>query len=390
MSRTLHPLIRGTAVCVALASLLAGTGIAATQARSSERSELQSALDGLVSAGAPGAILLVRNGDRTLRLASGYGDVVRKTPMRVDDRFRIASLTKSYVSTVVLQLAAEGKLSLDDSIERRLPGVVPNGDKITIRRLLNHTTGLFDYENDPSVLKPYLNGNLGYAWAPRRLVQIALSHKPLFKPGDRYSYSNTNYMIAGLIIEAVTGHRLGSELRHRLFQPLHLRSTSFPLTPRVSTPFAHGYYLLGQPPATDVSGLDPFPWAAGAIVSTADDVVSFYRALLSGHLLPPALLREMKTTVAEGRGQSDIPGQRSGLGLERFPTPCGDAYGHNGTFPGYLVYAFTSKSGRRQTLLMVNESAESLPKRFAPCTSASSPAPTAKGRRDHLHTHNRL
>ena len=98
----------------------------------------------------------------------------------------------------------------------------------------------------------------------------------------------------------------------------------------------------------------------------------------------------MKTTVAEGRGQSDIPGQRSGLGLERFPTPCGDAYGHNGTFPGYLVYAFTSKSGRRQTLLMVNESAESLPKRFAPCTSASSPAPTAKGRRDHLHTHNRL
>ena len=106
------------------------------------------------------------------------------------------------LSGQVLQLAAEGKLSLDDSIERRLPGVVPNGDKITIRRLLNHTTGLFDYENDPSVLKPYLNGNLGYAWAPRRLVQIALSHKPLFKPGDRYSYSNTNYMIAGLIIKS--------------------------------------------------------------------------------------------------------------------------------------------------------------------------------------------
>jgi ornithine cyclodeaminase/alanine dehydrogenase-like protein (mu-crystallin family) len=99
---------------------------------------------------------------------------------------------------------------------------------------------------------------------------------------------------------------------------------------------------------------------------TATDVATFYRALLSGGLLRPDLLRAMETTVAEGPRQSDIPGQRSGLGLEEFPTPCGAAYGHNGTFPGYLVYAFTSKDGRRQAVLMVNESAESLPKQFAP------------------------
>jgi D-alanyl-D-alanine carboxypeptidase len=173
-------------------------------------------------------------------------------------------------------------------------------------------------------------------------------------------------MLAGLIIEAVTGKPLASELRRCIFTPLHLRATSFPLTPWIPNPYAHGYYLLGRPPATDVSGLSPFPWAAGAVVSTAGDVATFYRALLSGHLLRPNLLRAMETTVAEGHGQSDVPGARSGLGLQAFPTPCGLAYGHNGTFPGYLVYAYTSKDGRRQAVLIVNESAESLPKPFAP------------------------
>jgi D-alanyl-D-alanine carboxypeptidase len=173
-------------------------------------------------------------------------------------------------------------------------------------------------------------------------------------------------MLAGLIVEAITGKTLGSELRRRIFQPLQLRATSFPTTPGISKPYAHGYYLLRKPPTIDVSALSPFPWAAGAILSSADDIATFYQALLSGRLLPPSLLAAMETTIAEGRGEADIPGQRSGLGLEQFPTPCGPAYGHNGTFPGYLVYAFTSKDGRRQSVLMVNEDAGSLPKPFAP------------------------
>jgi D-alanyl-D-alanine carboxypeptidase len=297
-----------------------------------------------------------------VRLASGLADVERKTPMRPADRFRIASLTKSYVATVALQLVSEGKLSLDDSVEQRLPDLVPNGEKITIRQLLGHTSGLFSFENDPRVLKPYLKGNFGYHWAPRKLVQIAVSHKPLFAPGASYAYSSTDYIVVGLIIEAVTGHTLGTELGHRILQPLGLRATAFPTTPRIASPFAHGYYVFAKPPATDVSGVSPFPWAAGAMVSTGADVLGFYRALLSGRLLEPKLLDAMKTTVPEGR-RTDIPGSRYGLGLERFPTSCGTAWGHNGAIAGYLVFAFTSSDGRKQALLMVNEDGSSLTKR---------------------------
>ena len=330
-------------------------------ARTAHPQTLQRQLDELVSAGAPGAILLVRNGNRTRELVSGFADLSRKTPMRTNDRFRAASVTKSFVATVVLQLVAEHKLSLADSIESHLPGLVPGGERITIRQLLNHTSGLFDFENDPKVLKPYLSGEFGYYWPPRKLVQIAVAHKPLFKPGKRYSYSNTNYVVLGLIVEAVSHKSMRSELRSRIFQPLKLEATTFPTTPQMPNPHAHGYYLLGKPPATDVTGINPFPWAAGAIVSTADDIATFYQALFSGRLLDRTLMRAMETTVAEG-GKVDIPGQRYGLGLERYPTPCGAAWGHNGVFAGYLTYAFSSKNGRRQAALMVNKDATSLTK----------------------------
>lgn len=349
----------GIAALVLVAAVTAG-------ASATGPSPLQKPLSQLVAAGAPGAILFARDGDRAVRLTSGLADVGRSSPMRDGDRFRIASLTKTYVATVVLQLVGERKLTLDDSVDRFLPGLVPNGSLITVRELLNHTSGVFDYEKDPRVLKPYLGGNLGYHWPPRTLVEMAVSHGPLFPPGARFSYSNTNYVLAGLIVEAITGKTLGSELRHRIFQPLQLRATSFPTAPGISKPYAHGYYVLGKPPAIDVSALSPFPWASGAILSSADDIATFYGALLSGRLLPPSLLAAMETTIAEGSGQADVPGQRYGLGLEQFPTPCGPAYGHNGTFPGYLVYAFTSKDGRRQSVLMVNEDAGSLPKPFAP------------------------
>ncbi|HEY2371436.1 MAG TPA: serine hydrolase domain-containing protein [Gaiellaceae bacterium] len=361
-----HHLTRGAALAVALLTAAVTSATLAASGAAKRPPTLRQQLAQLVAAGAPGAIVLTRDGDRTVRISSGLADVGTKAPMRANDRFRIASLTKSFVATVVLQLVGERKLTLDASVERFLPGLVPDGARITIRELLNHTSGLFDYENDPRVLKPYLSGNLGYHWPPRALVEMAVSHKPLFAPGSRYSYSNTNYILAGLIVEAISGRPLSGELRRRIFEPLQLRSTSFPTAPGIAAPYAHGYYLLGTPPATDVSGLSPFPWAAGAIVSTVADLATFYRALLSGRLLGPGLLRAMETTVPEGRGQSDMPGERSGLGLQLFPTRCGVAYGHNGTFPGYLVYAFTSKDGRRQSVLMVNKDAGSLPKPFAP------------------------
>ena len=234
--------------------------------------------------------------------------------------------------------------------------------------MLSHTSGLFDYEADPRVLEPYISGDLGYYWPPRSLVELAVSHDPLFAPGDTdiAVYSNTNYVLAGLIVEAVTGRSIGDELQSRLFGPLHLDDTTYPTEPALPEPFAHGYLVLGEPPALDVTGLSPsLTSSAGAIVSTADDVADFYRALLSGRLLRPNLLRQTKTTLSEGT-KVDIPGQRYGLGLEVFPTSCGIAWGHNGVVPGYFTFIYSSEDGKRQVLLTVNHDSQTLPAAVGP------------------------
>jgi D-alanyl-D-alanine carboxypeptidase len=349
-------------VLLALAALVVATVVGAAPERSATRQqELQRALDEVVAAGVPGAIALVRDGDRTTRLTSGYGNLKTRAPIRAGDRFRIGSVTKTFLATVVLQLVGEGKLSLEDTVERWLPGLVPNGREISVRRLLNMTSGLFDYlvDGDPTVAKPYLAGNFTYTWRPRELVEIAVSHKPKFAPGAGWSYCNTCYVLLGLIVEAATDHTVGAELRQRIFAPLHLRGTSFDTKPRIAGRHAHGYELDGKQ-LVDVSVLSPsFGWAAGAIVSTVDDLVRFYRALLRGRLLRAELLRAMETTVD---ARSLGAGTRYGLGVARVGTPCGPAWGNQGGIPGYSTVALSSKDGERQIVVLVTRD-ESLPER---------------------------
>jgi D-alanyl-D-alanine carboxypeptidase len=356
-------IITSMLAATAAVSLGASAGSAAAT-KANATPGLGASLSQLVAAGAPGATLLVRQGDRTTLLARGFAETASKKRMRPGDSFRIGSLTKTYVATLVLQLAEEGRLSLDDHVSHFLPGLVPGGDKITIRQLLNQTSGQFDYENDPRVLAPALAGNLAYRWAPRKLVRIAVSHRPLFKPGARWSYSNTNYILAGLIVEAATGATLERVLDRRLFMPLHLRRTAFQRSARMPVPDAHGYYVFDKPPATDITGLSPYPWAAGALVANAADVASFYRALLSGRLFNAGSLRALKTTVGEGK-KADL-GARYGLGIERLVTPCGIAWGHSGNMPGYNVYALSSTNGDKQVVLSINLDTTSMPKRLKP------------------------
>ena len=331
-------------------------------------STLQRDVDALVAAGAPGAILLVRDGAATQRLHAGLSDVERGTPMRGDEHFKIASLTKTYTATVVLQLVQERRLALGDSVAKWLPGLVPNGHRVTIRQLLNHTSGFAEYESDERYLKPYLGGNFGFYWSPRKLVELAVSHPPVFAPGQTKaaSYSNTNYVLLGLVVEKVTSRSIGAELGRRIFRPLGLRHTIYQTKPGLPSPYAHGYLVLGNGPATDVTGLSPsLSPASGAIVSTAAETTRFYRALLSGRLLAPQLLKAMKTTISSGE-HVDIPGQRYGFGLESFPTPCGRAWGHNGVVPGYFTFVFANGDGSRQALLMVNHDAQTLPAAAGP------------------------
>ena len=349
--------------CLATAALVAASAAAKpTDTAGNNGTGLQQDLDALVAAGAPGAILFVRDGSRTVQLAAGLSDIAQQTPIAAGDHFKIASLTKTYTATLVLQLVGEGKLSLDDTVQRRLPGVVPNGSKITIRQLLNHTSGLSDFEADPRYLKPYLAGNFAYYWSPRQLVRIGVSLKPLFAPGRGWSYSNTNYVVAQLIVERVTGRTLGAELKRRIFLPLHLGQTTYPTKPGLPSPYAHGYMLLGDPPLTDVTGLSPsLAPGSGGIVSTVRDVADFYRALLSGRLLKHAQLQAMKTTVSERTGKVVASGPGYGLGIGRTGSSCG-GWGHTGELPGYEVSTAFSENGRRQAVLMMNQDATTLAK----------------------------
>ena len=300
---------------------------------------LQKDVDALVAAGAPGAILLVRDGNRTVRLTAGLGNVARKTPMRPDDHFKIASLTKTYTAAVVLQLVGEGKLSLDDSVEQRLPGLVPNGDKITIRQLLNHTSGLADFELNPRYLKPYLSGNFGYYWAPRQLVRMGVSQKPLFAPGTGYSYSNTNYVLAQLIVERVTGKTIGAELKRRIFQPLHLARHDLSRPSRVCRARTRT--------ATSCSGSPPRPTSPGSArrwrqararssPPPATSPTSTGRCS-PGRLLKPEQMQAMKTIVSDRTGKVVAAGPGDGLGVGRQPLSCG-GWGHGGELPGYEVH----------------------------------------------------
>jgi D-alanyl-D-alanine carboxypeptidase len=350
MPRPHARIARIAALALALATLATATATATTSASAAlhrpGRAELQHALDAVVANGAPGAIALVRDGRHSMRLVSGYANLAIRRPMRPRDRFRVGSVTKTFVATVVLQLAGEGTLALDDGVERWLPGLMPGAD-ITIRQLLNHTSGLADYADDAFVKR--VLDDRGRIWAPGELIAIGTSHAPPFAPGAGFAYSSTGYIALGLIVEAATGHSLAAELRRRIFAPLHLRATSLDAQSRIAGPHAHGYtrYHGGRRPL-DISDIgQSFAWAAGAIVSTTDDLARFYRALLRGRLLRADLLTAMRTTVPAAE-------QEWGLGLIETPHRCGASWGHGGETLGYETNADSSPAGTRQAVVATN------------------------------------
>ena len=307
-------------------------------------------MDELVDRGASGAIARVDDGRHTWRLASGAARLDPRVRMRPSARFRVASVTKTFVATLALQLVGEGKLRLDDTVARWLPGLVPNGRAITLRMLLNHTSGLFDYAEDEDFF-PQVIADPSRVWSPRELVAIGTSHPPTFPPGQGWSYSNTGYIVAGLMIKAATGPRCApapEEPDLRTAGPcphlLPLRRLG------IGGYHAHGYL----PPSftgggyQDITRISPsIAWAAGGIVSTVRDLDRFYAALLGGRLLRRSLLAQMQNTVEVE------PTFRYGLGIYALRGPCGTVWGHDGGFPGYVNMAFHDRSGRRSALVVL-------------------------------------
>jgi D-alanyl-D-alanine carboxypeptidase len=315
----------------------------------------------IVAAGMPGAVVYVRDRTGVRAAAAGRADLRKKTPLSPAMSFRVGSITKSFVATVVLQLIGEGKLSLADTLDHWLPGVVPAGPQITVRELLNHTSGIANYTSEVTFAAALVAMPLR-VWTPLELVSFVDGRPPLFAPGTVWYYSNTNFILLGLIVERITGRPLGDELRDRIFQPLGLAHTALPTAAAsMPNPFAHGYLLPNNgliPVRTyrDVTAWNPsWAWAAGAVVSTADDLARFYGALLSGDLLKPELLAAMEDTVPM---TTDPGGPGYGLGLihDADVTACSDTWGHDGAVPGYTSFVSGRRDGSRVAVVLVNSS----------------------------------
>ncbi|GAA3060384.1 serine hydrolase domain-containing protein [Streptomyces roseofulvus] len=342
-------LAAGLGVTALAAPALAAGPTAPAAAAQKGHAATQAALRANVDAGVPGVVAQARvNGRSWTGTAGERGG---------DDRFRVGSITKTFVATVLLQLQAEGRIDLDDPVEKWLPGVVRgnghDGRKITVRQLLNHTSGIYSYTEDPAFAeKVFGPGFLQHrydTWSPRDLVGVAMTHAPEFAPGTSWRYSNTNFVLAGMVIEKVTGRPYGKAVENRIIKPLKLRSTSVPGTrATMPSPSSPAYSTLAPGAATpvhDVSELNPsLAHAAGEMISDSADLQTFYRALLKGRLLPKAEMRELTTTHPVS---PQYPDYRYGLGISWQKLSCGtEIWGHGGGIHGSLSEAYTTRDGR--------------------------------------------
>ena len=269
---------------------------------------VQRALDDLVTHdGFPGAMASVRDRDGKIRTyTAGVGNLATGVAVPRNGRVRIASNTKMFTATVVLQLVGEGKVDLDAPVERYLPGVVRghgnDGRRITVRMLLQQTSGLPDYDTIVSDGGGSLADIAHTYFEPAQLVDAALAEHRHFRPGTKWEYSNTNYILLGLLAQRVTGRPIGEEITRRVIEPAGLHDTYWPRLGEqgIRGPHPHGYFAAAPgDPWQDLTRLDPsLGWAAGQLVSTPEDLGRFMAALVGGDLLAPAELKAMRTTVA--------------------------------------------------------------------------------------------
>ena len=312
-----------------------------------------------------GGVAVTRDGTSVTGFSSGYSDVDMRTGFVPHVRVRAASVTKTFVAAAVLQLVAEGKVDLDASVESYLPGRVRgagiDASAITVRQLLHNASGLpeYYYDTDPH----------GPPQTSQQLLDVALAKPAQFPPGAMIKYTNTNFVVAGMIITAVTGRDPAEEITRRIIMPLGLADTYFPAAgdTLLHVPFAHGYELLGGPylptsgsldpgipvsppngprpgPRVDVTAYEPSNSdTAGALISTGEDLTAFMSALLGGRVVPQPQLAEMMDTAPWPEGGQ---GRGYGLGLISIRLPCGvTVWGHGGDLFGYHTLTVTPVNG---------------------------------------------
>ncbi|MFE5614322.1 serine hydrolase domain-containing protein [Streptomyces sp. NPDC056470] len=315
------------------------------------------ALNAAMAKGAPGAMARF-TGPRVVKTKTlGVRDRVSGAPMDAAARFRIGSVSKTFSSVVLLQLVDEGKVELDAPVNRYLPGLLPD-DKITVRHLLTHRSGLADYTDKMfNQTVPGFEAVRKRVFSYQELVDLSLAEPRTTQPGVAYKYSNANFVVVGMLIEKVAGGPVAQEYERRIIKPLGLRNTSYvhPDT-QIAGLHARGYLHPDEAGAALVDSTEQtVSWAqsAGAIISNPADLNTFMTALMRGRLLSPAMLDAMTTVTP-----TDATNTRFyGLGLRRYDLSCGtQVFGHTGTVQGFYTYAFATRDGRRSLAAMANTS----------------------------------
>ncbi|MFJ6575497.1 serine hydrolase domain-containing protein [Streptomyces sp. NPDC091368] len=315
------------------------------------------ALDSAMANGAPGAMARFSGPDGVRSRTVGVRDRVSGAPMDINARFRVGSVSKTFSSVVLLQLVEEGRLELDASVDQYLPGLLPD-DRITVRHLLTHRSGLADYTdamfNDTV---PGFEAVRNRVFSYRELVDLSLREPRTTEPGVSYKYSNANFVVVGMLIEKLTGRPVSDAYQRRIFTPLKLTSTSYvhPDT-RIAGLRVRGYLhpdAAGDPLVDSTEQTVSWAQSAGAVISSPADLNTFTSALMRGRLLSPAMLEAMTTVTP-----TDATNTRFyGLGLRRYDLSCGTrVYGHTGTVQGFYTYAFSTGDGRRSLSALANTS----------------------------------
>ncbi|MFB9908145.1 serine hydrolase domain-containing protein [Allokutzneria oryzae] len=356
--------MRGTlrrlgSVAVLGTALVTGLTPAAQAAPALSPVALQDSLNKLHEAGMPAVYAEVRDGTRSWRGAAGVADVDTKQPAKPDFRHRIGSVTKAMVSTAVLQQVARKKVALDAPIGDYLPTDVPGklGREVTVRMLLNHTSGIADHISTIFKKNEDLEANRFRTFDVATMIRDALALPPTGAPGERFSYSNTNYLLAGRLLTKVTGRDFREYVTREVLVPAGMKHTYFPgADPTIRGPHAKAYEELygAFVPPKDFS-VYKMTWAdaAGEIVAPVADVNSFYRALLGGRLLPAAQLAEMKRTVPM-LGPGGVKIGEYGLGVTAYDLPCGRFWGHDGAVWGMGTFTASTVDGKRQLAVGTN------------------------------------
>lgn len=325
---------------------------------------LQRGLDAVCANGGIGVLAKVVTPAGAKQGRAGVADKETGEPVDFDSRFRVGFVNQSFTATVVLQLVGEGKLNLDDTVEDWFPGLVQgngnDGNIITVRHLLSHTSGLFDYPDDVDAIpamnfpEPYLE-HWNRDYTPEELVGIAVANPPRFATGESFGFSNTGYVLLGMMIDRISTRGWATEITERIIKPLNLASTELPgANPDLPTPHPKAYagFNAGDPVEVTRQNMTVVG-ASGSLVSTPGDLITFFTALNAGSLLAPEQQAAMFDLKPASQLDAIWPGVSYGLGLMRIPLSTGGGYvGHAGGMPGWITRGGVTEDGTRGAVVI--------------------------------------